>query len=114
MRRLVGGVAAFSVLLIAGTASAKGVNNLMAGINGVVTSWTDPVWSVVDPPEWLAQVSPDPVTPHILGLVQGPLMMAYRTTTGILDIALFPFWVFPTFSPEARYDFFNEYEVEYE
>jgi len=114
MRRLMAVVTAFAVLLITGTASAKGVNNLMAGINGVVTAWSDPVWSAVDPPEWLAAVSPDPVTPHIFGLAQGTLMMGYRATTGILDIVLFPFWVFPTFSPEARYDFFNEYEVEYE
>ena len=55
-----------------------------------------------------------PVTPHVVGFGQGTLMMVYRATMGVLDIVLSPFWVFPTLSPEARYDFFNNYEVEYE
>jgi hypothetical protein len=33
---------------------------------------------------------------------------------GVFDIALFPFMVFPTLSPEARYDVIPEYEIEYE
>jgi hypothetical protein len=111
------GVAAAAVLLVltaSTTASAKGINNLMAGINGLVTFPTDPVWSAVHPPEAFDGMFGSPVTPHVLGFAQGTLLMVYRAATGALDIAFFPFWVFPTLSPEVRYDFFNNYEVEYE
>jgi hypothetical protein len=41
-------------------------------------------------------------------------MMPYRAAMGVLDIALFPFWVLPTLSPEAHYDLFPNYDVEYD
>jgi len=102
-------------ILTAGTsASARGMNNLMAGINSLVTFPTDPVWSAVDPPDSFDGMVGSPVMPHAVGFLQGTMLMVYRATMGVMDIALFPFWVFPTLSPEARYDFFNNYEVEYE
>jgi hypothetical protein len=111
------GIAATLVLFVltAGTsADARGINNLMAGINGLVTFPTDPIWSAADPPDAFEGMVGSPVTPHVVGFFQGTMLMVYRAAMGALDIALFPFWVFPTLSPEARYDFFNNYEVEYE
>jgi len=115
MRRLVATAVALLVLLTAASASAEGVNNLIAGINGLLTFPMDPVWSSIDPPDATKGMFGEPVTPHVIGLGHGTLMMAYRATMGVLDIALFPFWVFPTLSPEARYEVFStSYEIEYE
>lgn len=113
MRKLAAVVAL--LVLVAGTpASARGLNNLMAGVTGVVTFWADPVWSAVDPPESFDDMVGAPVTPHVLGFAQGTLLMAYRATMGVLDIALFPFWVFPTLSPAPRFNLAEYGEVEYE
>lgn len=115
MRRLVATAAALFVLLTGASANAEGVNNLMAGINGLLTFPLDPVWSTIAPPEPTEGMFGEPVTPHVVGLGHGVLLMAYRATMGVLDVALFPFWVFPTLSPEARYEVFStSYEIEYE
>jgi hypothetical protein len=114
MRRLVAAAAVLCVLLGAASANAEGVNNLMAGINGLLTFPMDPVWSAVEPPEATEGMFGEPVLPHVVGFGQGTLMMAYRAVMGVMDIALFPFWVFPTLSPEARLEVFSSvYEVEY-
>ena len=46
-------VAGFVVLslLLAAPASAEGFNNLLAGLNGLITFPADPVMSTIDPPE---------------------------------------------------------------
>ena len=49
-----------------------------------------------------------------MGFFQGTLLMTHRVFMGAFDIAFFPFWVFPTLSPEARYDIIPGYEIEYE
>ena len=51
MRRLVAAAATLFVLTAGASANAEGVNNLLAGINGLVTFSMDPVSSTVDPPE---------------------------------------------------------------
>jgi len=107
-------VTALGILLLGATASARGVNNLMAGINGLATFPFDPIASTVEPPEAFEGMFGAPVTPVVVGFFQGTLMSVYRASMGVLDIAFFPFWVFPTLSPEPRYDLFNYYDVEYE
>ena len=115
MRRLVAAAAVLLTLLVSSAASAEGVNNLIAGINGLLTSPMDPVWSTIEPPEATEGMFGEPVTPHVVGFAHGTLMMVYRATMGVLDIAFFPLWVFPTLSPEARLEVFSKvYETEYD
>ena len=114
MRKLVAATAALLVLTAGSSANAEGVNNLLAGINGLVTFPADPVMATVEPPEEFDDLWGAPVTSHTAGFFQGTFLMLYRATMGVLDIAFFPFWVFPTLSPEARFDLFPGYEIEYE
>ena len=114
MRKLVAAAAVLFVLTAGSSANAEGVNNLLAGINGLVTFPVDPVKSSIEPPEEFDDFWGAPVTPHALGFFQGTFLMLYRATMGALDIAFFPFWVFPTLSPEARYEIIPGYEIEYE
>lgn len=115
-KKLVATIAALLVLTAGVAAHAEGVNNLAAGFNGLLTVPFDPVIYAAEPPEAFEDMAGAPVTSGILGFFSGVLMMPYRTVMGALDIALFPFWVFPTLSPEAEIDLFEktEYEVEYE
>ena len=114
MRRLAAAAATLFVLTIGASANAEGVNNLLAGINGLVTFPVDPVNSSIYPPDEFDDLWGAPVTPHMAGFFQGTLLMLYRATMGALDIAFFPFWVFPTLSPEARFEIIPGYEIEYE
>ncbi len=114
MRKLAAAAAALFVLTAGASANAEGVNNLLAGINGLVTFPVDPVMSSVYPPEEFDELWGAPITSHMAGLFQGTLLMLFRATTGAVDIAFFPFWVFPTLSPEARYEIIPGYEIEYE
>ena len=114
MRRLAATAAAFFVLTAGASANAEGVNNLLAGITGLLTFPADPLASCITPPEAFDDMFGSPVTPHALGCVHGSLLMAYRATMGALDIAFFPLWFFPTLSPESRYEIFSFYEIEYE
>lgn len=124
MRRLVVAAAILFVLTTAASANDESaseplelppaVNNLLAGLNGLATFPADPVMSAVHPPESLDELWGAPVTPHIVGFFQGTLLMVLRATMGAADIAFFPFWVFPTMSPEARYNIIPGYEIEYE
>jgi hypothetical protein len=115
MRNLVAAAAALLVLSAGTSASAEGVNNLLAGINGLATFPADPVMSFVKPPEELEEIFGDtPIVLSLAGFCQGTVLMGYRLAMGVFDIALFPFWVFPTLSPEARYEIIPGYEVEYE
>ena len=70
--------------------------------------------AAVDPPEEFEDMWGAPVTSHTLGFFQGTFLMVYRATMGLVDIAFAPFWVFPTLSPEARYEIIPGYEIEYE
>jgi len=113
MRKLAAMIALVA-LVVGSPASAKGLNNLQAGVTGLLTFWADPVWSAVDPPESFDDMFGAPVTPHVVGFFQGTLLMVYRVTMGAFDVAMFPLWVFPTLSPEPRFDFAEDSQVEYE
>jgi len=110
-------IAAAMLILTGGAAArAEGLNNLAAGFNGLLTAPFDPAIYAAEPPEAFEGMWGEPVTSGILGFFTGIVMVPYRVTMGALDIALFPFWVFPTLSPEAKIPIFEKtgYEVEYE
>ncbi|MBW2287797.1 MAG: hypothetical protein JRG80_08150 [Deltaproteobacteria bacterium] len=115
-KNLVATIAGLLVLTSGVAAHAEGLNNLAAGFNGLLTSPLDPVLFTIEPPEAFEGVRGEPVTSGMLGFFAGVLMVPYRAIMGALDIALFPFWVFPTLSPEARVNLFSVagYEIEYE
>jgi hypothetical protein len=90
------------------------VNNLLAGLNGIITAPADPFAYAIAPAEEFDDMWGAPTTRHTVGFFQGVMMMPYRLVMGALDIAFFPFWVFPTLSPEARFEIIPGYEIEYE
>jgi hypothetical protein len=90
------------------------LNNVLAGFNGLLTAPADPVMSFIDPPSELEGLPGAPETAHFVGFFQGIVMVPYRTVMGALDIAFAPLWVFPTLSPEPRFDLVPGYEIEYE
>ena len=123
MRRLVAVTAILFVLSAASPASAESdepvelptaVNNVLAGLNGLATFPADPVMSAIEPPDEFEDMWGAPVTSHTVGFFQGTFLMLYRLTMGVADIAFAPFWVFPTLSPEGRYQIIPGYEIEYE
>ena len=130
MRRLAAAAATLLVLTVAAAGSAepppepepepepielpRALNNVLAGFNGLLTAPADPVMSAIDPPGDFDGMWGAPVTSHTLGFFQGVLLLPYRVVMGALDIAFAPFWVFPTLSPEARFDLVPGYEIEYE
>ena len=115
-KKLVATTAALLMLTTSAAAQAEGFNNLAAGFNGLITFAFDPVIYAKEPPEAFEGISGEPITSGILGFFAGIVMMPYRATMGALDVALFPFWFFPTLSPEAKLNAFErtEYEVEYQ
>jgi len=115
-KNLVAAIAALLVLTSGVAAHAEGLNNLAAGFNGLLTFPFDPAIYAADPPEAFEGMAGEPVTSGILGFFAGVMMIPYRVSMGALDVALFPFWVFPTLSPEAEINLFEKtgYEVEYE
>jgi hypothetical protein len=95
-------------------AGATGFNNLFAGLNGLVVAPADPVMQAIDPPSQLEKLPNPRVTRHVVGFFQGTALMLYRVFMGATDVALSPFWVFPTLSPEARWDLVPGWEIEWE
>jgi len=77
-------------------------SQFLTGFNGLVTSPADPVMNVVDPPEEYTEFPGGPVTGRFFGMVQGTLMFAYRSGTGLLDMVLSPIPIV-VLSPEPRY-----------
>jgi hypothetical protein len=120
MRRLAGGpslVPALGLVLAtlvcgAGTARATGLNNFLAGINGLITAPAEPIMQAVQPPETLRELPGGAVVSHPVGLVSGTLMCVYQAMMGALDVALTPFWVMPTLSPEPRWQIVPGVEYE--
>ena len=105
---MVRGIAVLALIslgaMAATPAQARGLEGFLAGLNGVITAPADPVSHVIQPLEDFVEVPGYPFTGRVLGLVSGTLLAAYRTTAGLLDIALTPLWVVPTLSPEARFE----------
>ncbi len=109
-------LAALLALALAASApaGAEGLNNLFAGLNGLIVAPADPVADAIDPPSQLEKLPNPDVTKHVVGFFAGTAFMVYRTFMGAADVALFPFWLFPTLSPAARWDLVPFYEIEWE
>lgn len=106
---------AFALLLmlaLSGSARAEGVNNLLVGINGLLTFAADPVMGVISPPEDFEELPGHQVTGRVLGLFSGTLMGGYRAMMASVDIIFTPMWVFPTLSPQARFELIPGLEFE--
>jgi hypothetical protein len=114
MHKLTAAAAALFILTVGASAHAEGVNNLLAGINGLAVFAWDPPRLAYEPPEDFDEMWGAPVTSHVVGFFAGTVMMGYRATMGVLDVALFPFWIFPTLSPDSELQIFPSYEIEYE
>src|SRR5262245_44392945 len=71
----------------------------LTGLNGMLTCPADPVMATVNPPKAFDKAG-YPRRP--LGFGSGVLLMAYRTFTGTLDLALAP-GPLPVLSPVPRY-----------
>ena len=97
-----------AVLAAPASASAEGLNNLWAGLNGSATAPADPVMEMLYPPEDF-ELAYHPV-PFLL---TGTVMAVYRTVMGAFDVAMTPFYVFPTLSPRAHWDLIPWAEIEY-
>jgi hypothetical protein len=99
-------LAAMAVLLLAiataTPARAEGFRSLAAGVNGLLTFPADPILGVIFPPEKVEDMPGYVVTGRIYGLFGGTLLAGYRVMGAVYDIAFFPFWVIPTFSPPAK------------
>lgn len=116
MRVTAVGVAALCLLAPApgGAARAEGLNNFFAGINGIATAPADPVMMALKPPAAFDEL-PGPMqwSKRPLGAIAGVLFCAYRIGMGAFDVALTPFWIFPTLSPEAHWDLIPGWTIEY-
>jgi len=109
--------AALALALVSSSTSparADGFNSLFAGINGVITAPVDPVYDVLFVPEDLQDMPLREVSGRVVGLLLGSGVGLYRLTFGALDVALFPLWVVPTLSPEAKFELIPFYEVDYD
>jgi hypothetical protein len=100
------------LLALAGPAKAEGLNNLMAGINGLLTFPADPVAMAITPPDEFEELPAHKVSGRILALPAGTLLGVYRFTMAAFDIAFTPLWLFPTMSPEPRWAVFPDVEYE--
>lgn len=102
--RLVAAVCCLSIaLLAAAPAQAEGVNNLRAGVNGLLTAPFDPVALMITPSDEFEDYPAFPVTGRILGLPVGIAQGAQRAGMAVFDIVMSPLFIFPTMGPEARY-----------
>jgi len=112
MRRVAVWLSLLIMLSLAGQAKAEGLNNLYAGINGLLSFFADPFVMVVIPPEDFEELPAHKVTGRILSIPAGTLLSAYRVMMGAFDVAFTPFWVFPTMSPEPRWETIQGVEYE--
>ncbi len=112
MRFLAAGLALVLLVSFATPARANGVNNFLAGIIGLLTFPADPVMDVITPPDDYEDLPAFPVTGRIVGFFQGTLLGVYRAHMGVFDIVMSPLWIFPTMSPEARWEIIEGIEYE--
>ncbi len=103
MRRPMAVLAVLACFAVASTARAEGFDNLLYGLNSLLTFPADPVMETVNPPEEFESFALHQVTQPMAGLVTGFGLGFYRATMGLFDVVLSPFWVFPILSPEPRY-----------
>jgi hypothetical protein len=95
-------------------ARADGFNSLFAGINGLLTFPADPIIDVVKVSEDLQDLPLKEVTGRVIGVFLGSGVGLYRATFAAADVLLFPLWVVPTLSPEAKFEIIPFYEVDYD
>jgi len=112
--RLAAAALALAIAQPAAPARADGFNSLFAGINGLLTFPADPIVDVVEVPEDLQDLPLRDVTGRVIGLFVGSGVGLYRAFFAAADVALFPLWVVPTLSPEARFEIIPFYEVNYD
>ncbi len=99
-------------LAAAPSARAEGIQNLVTGLNGILTFPADPVMQVYLPPEKLEDMPLYSVTGRIAGLFAGTLQGAHRALAGVYDVVLSPFVIFPVLSPQPRYELVPGIEYE--
>ena len=112
MRTTALGALALLLSLTPAPASATGLNNFYAGVQGLATFLADPVMDVIYPPEAYEDLPLYPVTGRVFGLVSGTLLGAYRLAMGAFDVALTPLWILPTMSPAPRWELIEGVEYE--
>jgi ABC-type uncharacterized transport system permease subunit len=105
-------VVLLAALSVAAPARAGGLQNLLIGLNGLLTFPADPVMMVVTPPEQLEDMPAFPVLGRIAGLVVGTLQGGYRAFSGATDVVTAAFIVVPSFSPQPRYQLIPGIEFE--
>ncbi len=91
-------------LTTATPARADGINNFLAGVQGLLQFPADPVMEVVYPSDEFEDLPAFPVTGRVLGVFTGTLLGVYRAGTGAGDVVTPPLWILPTMSPEARWE----------
>jgi hypothetical protein len=112
--RLVAAALALALTYPALPARADGFNSLFAGINGLLTFPADPIVDVIEVSEDLQDLPLREVTGRVIGVFLGSGVGLYRATFAAADVLLFPLWVVPTLSPEAKFEIIPFYEVDYD
>lgn len=103
-------------LWLAGPAQAvepQPLNNLFAGINGLLTAPTDLVMYMVIPSEEFEDLPNAKVTGRLLGLPTGIVIGVTRALLGASDLLVAPFFIFPTMSPAPRWEIIPNVEYDY-
>ena len=80
------------------------LNNLGAGINGVLNGLADPIMYVIIPSEEFEDMPNAAVTGRLLGVPCGIVIGAARILLGVSDLLVAPFYIFPTMSPAPRWE----------
>lgn len=79
-------------------------NRASMGANSLLTFLADPVMATVKPRAEFDELPAAPVSPYVVGLVQGTLLGAYRASMGTLDLVFS--WLTPMrmLSPAPRFN----------
>ena len=112
MRSAVLSLCLLLLLSSASSARAEGLNNLYAGINGLLTFPADPVMMVIQPPDSFEDLPAHRITGRIAAVPAGTLLGIYRLTMASFDVAFTPCWFFPTMSPRPRWELIPDIEYE--
>ena len=111
-RAIVAAAVLFAMNSMPVSAHSAGLDGLLTGVNGLLTWPADPVLDTIDPPEDFQDFPAASVIRYPLGFLYGTGLGIIRAGTGLLDIALTPFWIIPNASPDPRFDVIPFYELE--
>ena len=92
-------------------AQARGLDNLQAGLTGLLEFVFDPVMIVWQLPEDFEELPGHPYSSYVMAVPVGVVQAAHRAALGAFDVVMSPLMVFPVMSPEPRWELF---EVDYE